>query len=115
GFSKNYKSWFGGGYSEIHNKQSGVRINIVRGSYYAHQMLMGFHFDSWKLKYWCDNNGTVYYRYKAGPTKCLFDWKQGADISKYDGYWPYQDSNQNYRKRLQPDEEVQITKGRAYH
>jgi len=122
GFSNNFKNWFGGSYSTIRNKSGGTGISITNaGPYYGHQMLSGFLFKAWKIRYQCYGSDKIYYKYKAGATKCMFDWHEGADVSKYDGYWPYQTSKNNGNYKVLPYSTSThtvryfIDYGKAYH
>jgi len=110
GVSGDFKGWVGGGLSHIKTSSGGDAISIERGSYYGRQMLMGFIFKAWKIRYQCYDSDKTYYRYTVGPTKCMFDWAQGADVSQYDGY-----NHPQNQKKLQPGEKLTIYKGSAYH
>lgn len=122
GFSTDFKNWVGGSYSTIRNKSSGVGIDITNaGPYYGHQQLSGFLFKAWKIKYQCYDSDKIYYRYKAGATKCQFDYHEGKDVSQYDGYWPYQKALQDGRAQVLPYStsthtvRYYIDNGKAYH
>lgn len=121
GFSNTFRNWFGGGYSTIRNKSGGVGINITNaGPYYGHQQLSGFLFKAWKIKYQCYDSDKIYYRYKAGATKCMFDYHEGKDILKYDGGERYAYSDSKNRKILQPSTSTHtvrlyIDNGKAYY